>query len=78
MPMLDPTQDEINLSNFKIVDKVTLLGVEISWSLNNTTEIFTKIRDKIISLAAFWEPFRLSLLGRITVAKTFLLNYVAC
>jgi hypothetical protein len=41
--------------------------------------IFENIKTKIVDLIAYWERFRLSLPGRITVAKTFLvsqLNYV--
>jgi hypothetical protein len=53
--------------------------VEIKNTLDNIDEIFTKIKDKIVGLIAYWERFRLSLPGRITIAKTFLisqLNYV--
>jgi hypothetical protein len=84
MPMFDPGPGEVRLAeslNLKLVDKVTLLGVEISRNLDNVAEIFARIRDKIILVASYWERFRLSLPGRITVAKTFLvsqLNYVAC
>jgi exonuclease III len=83
MPILEPTVEEVALLerlNFKIVDRLTLLGVEITRGLDNTEEIFSKIREKIVNLGAYWERFRLSLPGRITVAKTFLLsqlNYVA-
>jgi hypothetical protein len=84
MPMFDPGPGEVRLAeslNLKLVDKVTLLGVEISRNLDNVAEIFARIRDKIILVASYWERFRLSPPGRITVAKTFLvsqLNYVAC
>jgi hypothetical protein len=84
MPMIDPTEEEtdlLNRLNFKVVYKITLLGVEIKRTLDNHEEIFVGIRDKIIRLASYWERFRLSLPGRITIAKTFLLsqlNYIAC
>jgi hypothetical protein len=67
-------------TNFTIVDNITLLGINIKRDLNNTDEIFFKIREKIVNLAAYWDRFRLSLHGRITISKTFLvaqLNYVA-
>ena len=51
-----------------------LLGVEISNKLDNLREITTKIKEKIISLIAFWERFRLSLPGRIAILKTCLIS----
>jgi hypothetical protein len=57
------------------------LGIEISYRLDNIEEIFEKITGKIIDQAAYWERFRLTLPGRIAIAKTFLvsqLNYVGC
>jgi hypothetical protein len=44
-------------------------------------DIFEKILQKITNLVSFWERFKLSIPGRITIAKTFLvsqLNYVGC
>jgi hypothetical protein len=63
------------------LNKGTLLGIELTSTLDNHGDIYSKIRDKIIRLASYWEQFRLSLPGRITIAKTFLLsqlNYTAC
>jgi Reverse transcriptase (RNA-dependent DNA polymerase) len=84
MPTFVPEAEDIaivNELNFRIVDSITLLGVEIKWDLSNIREIYAKILTKIINIAAFWERFRLSLSGRIVIAKTFLiaqLNYIAC
>jgi hypothetical protein len=49
--------------------------------LDTGTETFEKIKDKIVNIIRYWERFKLSLPGRITIAKTFLisqLNYVGC
>jgi hypothetical protein len=77
-----PDEDEwIARSNFKCVNNITLLGINIKRDLDNVDAIFEKIRQKIINLAAYWSRFSLSLPGRITISKTFLisqLNYVAC
>jgi exonuclease III len=84
MPIMEPTPAEkliISNLSFREVDSITLLGVEITRNLDNINAIFNKILEKIRSLASFWERFRLSLSGRLTIAKTFLisqLNYVAC
>jgi Reverse transcriptase (RNA-dependent DNA polymerase) len=84
MPTFRPSEEDLqllNTLNFRYAESITLLGVEISMELDNIPEIFNKIQNKIVSLASYWERFRLSLTGRIVVAKTFLisqLNYVAC
>jgi hypothetical protein len=81
MPTFDPDPDDIRLITelgFTHSDKIKLLGVEIVKNLDNTDIIFENIKTKIVNLVAYWERFRLSIPGIITVAKTFLvsqLNY---
>ena len=84
MPTFDYTANDRKIVTdlgFAIADKITLLGVEISNKLDNISEIFTKIREKIVKLINFWDRFKLSLPGRITILKTCLisqLNYIGC
>ena len=66
---------------FSIVDNFKLLGLDIKSSLDNTVEIFSGISDKIRKLVQFWERFKLTLPGRLSVMKTWLLsqlNYIGC
>ena len=66
---------------FSIVDNFKLLGLDIKSSLDNTLEIFSGISDKIRKLVQFWERFKLTLPGRLTIMKTCLLsqlNYIGC
>ena len=77
MPTSDISEAErldIQTLGFSIQTKITLLGVEISNKLDNLREITTKLKEKIISLIAFWERFRLSLPGRIAILKTCLIS----
>jgi len=77
MPVLDPTQQETDMVaglGFELSDNFTLLGVKISNKLDNIPAIFMDIKNKIINLIAFWERFRLSLPGRLTIAKTYLIS----
>ena len=77
MPTSDISEAErldIQTLGFFIQTKITLLGVEISNKLDNLREITTKLKEKIISLIAFWERFRLSLPGRIAILKTCLIS----
>jgi exonuclease III len=84
MPTFDLNPEDTEIINevgFKITNKIKLLGVEIVNTLDNIDDIFISLRDKILNLASFWDRFKLSLAGRITVAKTFLisqLNYIGC
>jgi Reverse transcriptase (RNA-dependent DNA polymerase) len=84
MPTYDISQAErrmIEEQGFLIVDKITLLGAEVFRNLNEISNNFIKVRDKIISLISYWERFRLSLPGRISIAKTYLvsqINYLGC
>jgi Reverse transcriptase (RNA-dependent DNA polymerase) len=85
MPFLDNLDNDtvqiLNESGFRIVDKVELLGVCISRDLNSVDENVKKIRGKIVAAISYWERFRLSLAGRLSVAKTFLMpliNYIGC
>jgi hypothetical protein len=84
MPTLPPEDEDERLVNsfgFQMVDSFKLLGVTISRDLNTANETFSKVKLKITNLIRFWERFKLSFPGRITIAKTFLvsqLNYVGC
>jgi exonuclease III len=84
MPMLDISGEErdmIEELGFKVVSELTLLGAKIFRNLEQLHENWTKVREKIINLISFWERFRLSLPGRIAIAKTYLIsqiNYLGC
>jgi hypothetical protein len=76
----DGVDNRIKDLGFVIVDKVTILGLEINGkgfidaSLNNIT---AKIKNQI----GLWRRFNLSLPGRINIAKTMLysqINYLGC
>jgi hypothetical protein len=84
MPTSPPSPEDIQIierTGFEITDNLTLLGMNIRPDLQNIDEIFEKIATKIVNIASFWERFKLSIPGRITVAKTFMvsqLNYLGC
>jgi hypothetical protein len=62
---------------FKIVDKVHILGFDITKNFIDLSENFDKVIEKITSLANFWNRYRLSLPGRIKVAKTLMLSQIS-
>jgi hypothetical protein len=71
----------IDTAGFSVSNRIKLLGLSLSAGLDTFDNAFTEIREKINRLILFWEPFRLSLPGRIAVLKTLLipqLNYLGC
>ncbi len=79
----DPPEpiDLLDLHSFVLTDSLTLLGMEVKKELNNENDIFLKIQEKILNIVRFWDLFRLSLPGRISVVKTLILlqlNYLGC
>jgi hypothetical protein len=78
---IGPPLEDIDLAGFTLTDSIKLLGLNISKNLDTFDETFTTIHDKIRDLIAFWDRFRLSLPGRISVIKNLLipqLNYIGC
>jgi hypothetical protein len=72
--------DRIRNLGFIIVDKVTILGLEIN-SDGVANSNFTRLVEKIRSLIANWTPYKLSLPGRINIAKSLMysqINYLGC
>jgi hypothetical protein len=55
---------------------VPLLGIRISNDLEELCANFDPIITKITSLISYWSRFRLSLPGRISIAKTFLISQI--
>jgi hypothetical protein len=71
---------EILELGFTFADKIKLLGFTLQNYGDMVAANFESITTKIDSITRFWERFYLSLPGRITIYKTFLLsqiNYVA-
>ncbi len=64
--------DGLDNLGFTIVDKINLLGFELTSDLIDLEKNFNRAAQKMISIVNFWSRFRLSIPGRINVAKTFL------
>jgi hypothetical protein len=73
MPIGRNTVAPTKLHGFKCEDKIKLLGIEVTNSLDNTDDIFIEIGEKILNLILFWSRFWLSLPGRIAIVKTLLI-----
>jgi hypothetical protein len=66
---------------FPVVEKVSILGVDITNNFDDLTGNFNAKIQKITNVRNFWSRFRLSLPGRVLVAKTFMLSqigYLGC
>jgi hypothetical protein len=71
----------VNCCGFTVSEKIKLLGMEITSSLDNTNDIFIDIGERILNIILFWSRFCLSLCGRIAIIKTLIvpqLNHLGC
>ncbi len=71
----------IDTAGFTVTDSITLLGLHINYLAEEFTTNFNEVYEKVLRISNFWDRFRLSLSGRIAVAKTLMLpqiNYLGC
>jgi hypothetical protein len=71
-----PISQEIKDPGFNFTTEFTLLGLKISNNIENLNSVFTTTIQKILSIREFWERLKLTLPGRIAVAKTFMLSQI--
>jgi hypothetical protein len=74
------SQEILNLG-FNITEEVVLLGMTINRNLDSLQNHFDEVILKIIRMIEFWERFKLSMCGRISVCKTFMISqigYLGC
>ena len=73
----NPTfRQEIVDAGFKCDNDFTVLGFYIDNKLEKLHNNIDKIITKMTNIANFWDKIHMSLIGKITVAKTFLLSQV--
>jgi exonuclease III len=72
----DPPEYVIN-SGFSLVNKIKILGYNVTREFTELENNFTEKLEKLKSVIRFWERFRLSLPGRINVAKSLLLSQLS-
>jgi hypothetical protein len=80
-PISNEESEWVQEAGFTVVNKLRLLGADITANFEDLQENFIRIKEKILNLANYWSRFKLSLPGRIAIAKTFLisqLNYLGC
>ena len=67
----------LNNFEFKLVDKIKILGIEISSNPSLLHLYHEKTVIKITQIIRFWERFFLSLPGRINIAITMILSQIS-
>ena len=72
-----PPPAYLNNFEFKLVDKIKILGIEISSNPSLLHACHDKTVLKITQIIRFWERFFLSLPGRINIAKTMILSQIS-
>jgi len=71
-----PLQPEILDLGFSVVNEVNLLGLLINRDLTSLTVHFDNVVTSIQRIAEHWSRFNLTLPGRISVCKTFMLSQI--
>ena len=67
----------IAVTGFTVVDHLTILGIVISDNFETDEVNFRKLLGKIRGQSIFWSKFKLSTVGRINIAKTYLLSQIS-
>jgi hypothetical protein len=78
---IGPDTPNLDLAGFVECESIKLLGLNITKNFGPTDPVFEEIHEKIKGLISFWDRFRLSLPGRISVVKNLLIpqiNYLGC
>ena len=57
-----------------VVDNVSLLGIKIDRTLEKLSENWDRVLGKMENYSRYWKMFKLSISGRVMVAKTYLLS----
>ncbi len=73
--------DEIRDLGFLITEKVKLLGMDFDRNLSSLTTHFDEVLGRVNRIIEYWERFNLSLPGRISICKTFMVSqigYLGC
>jgi hypothetical protein len=73
---IEPLSEDVIALGFNIVENVTLLGVSIDNDLTLINIHFEEVILTIQRMVEYWENFYLSLAGRISVFKTFMLSQI--
>ncbi len=61
---------------FNLTDDITLLGMTINRNLTSLVTHFEDVIVKISRSIEFWDRFRLTLCGRISICKTFMISQI--
>jgi hypothetical protein len=69
--------DYIANSGFAVTDRLHILGVDITRNSGDLQQNFSNVIEKIRKVGNFWCRYRLSLIGRVNVAKTLMLSQIS-
>ena len=62
---------------FGLDNEFTVLGFKIDNKLTRLRENIVKIKQKMIAQADFWKKFKMTIFGRLNMAKTFLIRQIS-
>jgi hypothetical protein len=75
-PVSNEERGWIAEAGFTLVNKIKLLGADITSNPEEWSNNFNTVYEKIVTQINYWSRFRLSLPGRIAIAKTYMLSQI--
>jgi hypothetical protein len=72
----DTIPDYVLNSGFSVADKLKILGFDITKNHQDLEKNFGKILLTVEKIGNFWSKFKLSLAGRILVAKSLMISQI--
>ena len=62
------------IGEITVVDSISVLGIKIDRKLEKLNDNWEKAAGKMENFARYWKMFKLSISGRVMVAKTYLVS----
>ena len=62
-----------NLCSYEVTDSTKILGITFNSNLDNINSNWHNAFEKMENIIKFWKQFNLSIIGRVNIAKTYLL-----
>ena len=62
------------IGEITVVDNVSLLGIKIDRTLEKLNDNWDRVQGKMENYSRYWKMFKLSISGRVMVAKTYLMS----
>ena len=71
---VEGAQIGFKLGEITLVDSISMLGIKIDRKLEKLDENWEKVVGKMENYSRYWKMFKLSISGRVMVARTYIIS----